>query len=88
MATNKAAYMDGAAMGSALYEVAGRPDRRRVSQPALFELGKRFAGLFGYRDMNTGLDWVQGFTDGYNGKVGGALALPGMVSASPDDDDG
>lgn len=62
MASNTAAYRDGVEFGIAMYELAGKPDRRTVSNGALFAVGKRYATLFGYRDLSAGLDWVDGFT--------------------------
>jgi len=83
MAGSNAAYRDGAEFGAALYELAGKPDRASVNQGALFAAGKRFAGLFGYRDLSVGLDWVEGFTAGYMGTTTTAQ-LP-AASSDPGD---
>ncbi len=72
-----------ATSSAALYELAGKPDRASVNQGALFAAGKRFAGLFGYRDLSVGLDWVEGFTAGYTGTV----PPPQLPAASSDPGD-
>lgn len=67
MSTSKA-YRDGYEYGADMHALAGNPNRASVDQRALLRIAKRWARAEGYRDLDSGIEWVQGFIDGYTGQ--------------------
>lgn len=53
-------YWEGEDFGRELVAVA----QGDITPRMLYSLAKRFANLFGWRDLDTGGDWMQGFMSG------------------------
>lgn len=67
MATNEEAKQQGFDMATAMIALTGRTpesDVWDVDMEALQSMAKQFAQFSGYRELNNGLDYVQGFLSG------------------------
>lgn len=77
------AYTDGAEFGAAL-AAAMAVDLSKADSGAVFMVGKRFALMSQYRELNAGLDWVAGFSDGFLSKPKAQKAIAAAQDAESD----